>query len=235
MAINLTNTKTVSKFVKVLVFGDSGVGKTKLISTAPNPIIISAEAGLLSIADTNIPVIEVNTIDQLYEAYDYVTSEEADEYETICLDSVSEIAEVMLATLKKQHKDGRAAYGALNDDLLELIRAFRDIKDKHVYFTAKMARIEDSNTGIAKYKAMAPGKTLVQQLPYLFDEILCLRIGEDDDGSYRYIQTQPSMTHDAKDRSGYLDDPEVPDLTHIFEKIQNGISDANESDKNKEK
>jgi len=230
MAIKLTTTDVVSEFVKVLVFGDSGVGKTVLAATAPSPIIISAERGLLSIAGTSIPVLEVSTLEELYEAYEYVTGEEGDIYKTICLDSVSEIAEVMLATFKKENKDGRQAYGKLNDDMLELIRAFRDIDDKHVYFIAKQARIEDSASGVAKYKAMMPGRTLVQQLPYLFDEILCLRIGEDEEGEkYRYIQTQPSVTHDAKDRSGKLDDPERPDLTKMFDKMtdRSGDKDGN--------
>lgn len=217
--IKLTSTNIASDFVKVLVFGDSGVGKTSLIATSPKPIIISAEAGLMSISHTNIPVIEVSSLEELWEAYEFVISSEANEFDTICVDSISEIAEVMLSTYKKEHKDGRAAYGQLNDSMLELIRMFRDIKDKHVYMSAKMARIEDANSGIAKYKAMMPGRTLVQQLPYLFDEILCLQIGEADDGTYRYLQTQPSITHDAKDRSGKLDDPEEPDLGLIFNKI----------------
>ena len=223
MSVKLTSTKIVSEFVKVLVFGDSGTGKTTLIATAPNPIIISAEAGLLSISHTSLPVIEVSTIDELYEAYHYINSEECEQYETVCLDSISEIGEVMLAQFKKEHKDGRAAYGQLNDDMSSLIRAFRDIKNKHIYFTAKQARIEDAATGVAKYKALLPGKSLVQQLPYMFDEVLCLHIGEDPEtGKYRYLQTQPSITHDAKDRSGKLSDPENPNLSVIFDKISNG-------------
>lgn len=218
--IKLTNTNIASDFVKVLVFGDSGVGKTSLIATSPKPIIISAEAGLMSISHTDIPVIEVSSLQELWEAYEFVISDEAEEFETICIDSVSEVAEVMLSAYKKEHKDGRAAYGQLNDSMLELIRMFRDIKNKHVYMSAKMSRIEDGSTGIAKYKAMMPGKTLVQQLPYLFDEILCLQVAEDEDGdTYRYIQTQPSVTHDAKDRSGKLANPEKPDLGIIFNKI----------------
>ena len=224
MAIKITTTQIATDFVKVLVFGDSGVGKTRLIATAPNPIIISAERGLLSLREFNLDAIEVSTLEDFYEAYEYVISEEAEKYDTICLDSVSEIAEVMISSFKKEHKDGRQAYGRLNDEMLELIRAFRDIPEKHIYFSAKQGRIEDTATGIAKYKPMMPGKTLVQQLPYLFDEVLCLKIWEDEDGKKsRYLQTQPSITTDAKDRSGTLEDPEwEPDLTEIFARIKSG-------------
>ena len=43
MAINLKTTKAYAQNgVKVLVYGQSGAGKTTLIKTAPKPIILSA-------------------------------------------------------------------------------------------------------------------------------------------------------------------------------------------------
>lgn len=218
--IKITGTKSNSNFVKMLVFGDSGVGKTKLISTAPDPIIISTESGLLSIADCDFPVLIAKTLEDMYEIYELLQTEEYLKYKTICLDSITDLAESILTNNKRGTKDGRAAYGKLNDDIGDIIRAFRDIDTHHVYMTAKQSRIEDANTGVAKYKAMMPGKTLVQQLPFWFDIVSCLLVGEDEEGElFRYLQTQPSITHDAKDRSGKLDNPERPDLSFIFDKI----------------
>ncbi len=59
MAINLKTTKGLGadNGVKFLVYGQAGAGKTSLIPTLPNPIILSAEAGLLSIADASLPYI----------------------------------------------------------------------------------------------------------------------------------------------------------------------------------
>ena len=221
MTISLTSTEIDCDFVKVLVFGDSGMGKTTLIKTAPRPIIISSESGLLSLKGTNISVIKVTSLEDMEEAYEYVTDpEHSADFLTICLDSITDLAETMLTSNKKGVKDPRMAYGKLNDDIMDIIRAFRDISTHHVYFTAKMARIEDVYSGFAKYKAMMPGKVLPQNIPYMFDEILCLQIGEDEEGlQFRYLQTQPSITHDSKDRSGKLDNPERPDLAYIFEKI----------------
>ena len=60
--MKLTNTNVVHEDgVKMLVYGASGSGKTTLIKTANNPIIISSESGLLSLADCDIPVIEIKT------------------------------------------------------------------------------------------------------------------------------------------------------------------------------
>lgn len=224
MGIKLTTTKKSVSAVKVLVFGEAGMGKTVLCATAPNPIIISAEAGLLSIAEFDIPVIEVKSVQDVLEAYEWVTTAPAaKKYETICLDSITEIAEVLLTEYKKQEKDPRKAYGRLNDDMSELIRKFRDLKGKNVYFSCKMTRKEDEISGITAYKPAMPGNTLINNLPYFFDEVLAIRIGKLDSGvEYRYLQTQPELQWPAKDRSGTLSKIEKPDLGYLFKKIATG-------------
>ena len=225
MAIKLTTTNKSATHVKALCYGDAGSGKTVLCATAPNPVIISAESGLLSLSHLDIPVIEVKTLDDVTEAYKFLTeSEDAKGFETICLDSITEIAEVMLSQYKKDDKDPRKSYGALADHMSQLVRTFRDIAGRHVYFSAKMTRIEDEHSGISTFRPSMPGKTLVNGLPFFFDEVMALRIGEetDNDGvvtKYRYLQTEPDTQYIAKDRSGMLDLIERPDLTHMFDKV----------------
>jgi phage nucleotide-binding protein len=144
MPITITNTDSECNFVKLLVYGDSGVGKTTLIKTAPKPIIISTESGLLPLSGLNIPVIKVSTYEELCEAFEYVTdANNGHLFETICLDSITDLAESILTAYKKETKDPRQAYGRINDDIAEIIRAFRDIETHHVYVTAKMNRVED--------------------------------------------------------------------------------------------
>ena len=98
MAINLKNTnEAAGNGLKVLVYGQAGAGKTHLIRTLPDPIILSAEGGLLSLQDCNIPYVEVNGIGELGEVYQWLAqSDEAKRYKSVALDSISEIAEVVL-------------------------------------------------------------------------------------------------------------------------------------------
>ena len=106
MAIQLKGTGSISSTgVKMLVYGQAGAGKTSLIKTLPHPVIISAEGGLLSIQDADLPFIEIRGIDDLREAYKWATSaDEAKGFESIALDSISEIAEVVLIAEKKSNK-----------------------------------------------------------------------------------------------------------------------------------
>ena len=221
MAIKVRSTNEDIDCVKFLVHGRAGVGKTVLASTAPRPIILSAESGLLSLADQDVPYIQISSVADIEEAFEFLTeSNEGKAYDTICLDSITEIGEVTLSENKKACNDPRQAYGQLNDEMASLIRGFRDIEHRHVYFSAKQARITDEHSGITTYTGMMPGKTLLQGLSYYFDEVFCLRIGEDDDGDeFRYLQTSPDISYEAKDRSGKLDKMERPDLGFIINKI----------------
>ena len=151
MSIRLTTTREAAQIngLKVCVYGASGAGKTRLCVTTGEPtVIISAEAGLLSLRDTDIPVIEVATIGDVHDAYRFIAeSDDAKDFRWVCLDSVSEIAEVVLSAEKKATKDPRQAYGALQEQMTDLLRAFRDLPGRNVYMSAKLDRQKDELTG----------------------------------------------------------------------------------------
>ena len=221
MAINLKSTGNLSENgVKVLVYGAAGVGKTALIASLPSPIVLSAEGGLLSLQSADLPFIEVASLDDLREAYSWCRdSAEAKVYQSICLDSISEVAEVVLHHELKANKDGRAAYGEMNTTMSEIIRSFRDLVGRHIYMSAKLEKSSDE-LGRMLYNPGMPGKTLTQGLPYFFDEVLALRVEKDGEGNtQRALMTDGDGLWLAKDRSGKLDPWEAPDLGSIIEKI----------------
>jgi phage nucleotide-binding protein len=206
--------------VKVLVYGQAGAGKTSLIKTLPSPIVLSAEGGLLSIQDADLPFIEITSMTELQEAYTWLTSsDEAKSYKSVALDSISEIAEVCLNTEKKATKDPRQAYGAMQEQMADIIRAFRDLPGRHVYMSAKLEKTQDE-MGRVLYSPSMPGNKTGQALPYFFDEVLALRVEKDGDGAtQRALMCDSDGLWLAKDRSGKLDAWEAPDLSAVFAKI----------------
>jgi phage nucleotide-binding protein len=220
MAISLKRTGTLaSNGVKLLVYGQAGAGKTTLIKTLPKPIVLSAEAGLLSIQDADIPYIEVNSIETIREAYTWLGTDEGKQFETVALDSISEIAEVVLNSEKKTAKDPRQAYGAMQEHMADIIRAFRDIPGRNVYMSAKLEKSQDE-TGRILYAPSMPGNKTGQQLPYFFDEVLALRVERDAEGNpQRALMCDSDGLWTAKDRSGKLSQWEAPDLGEIIAKI----------------
>lgn len=225
MAIALYSTSGAGQAqgVKMLCFAGPGAGKTTLCATLTpfNPIILSAEAGLLSLSRYNLPYAIINTVAELDEMHAWLAgSAEARGFGAVCLDSISEVAEVVLANAKKTSKDPRQAYGQLIEDCMASVRKFRDLPGRHVYITAKQELVK-AEQGPSKWMPAMPGSKLGGQLPYLFDEVFYLGISppQPDGSTFRYLQTGASIDRDCKDRSGKLDAYEAPDLTHVINKI----------------
>lgn len=219
MKIKSTNELSAAS-VKMLVYGQAGAGKTTLISSLPDCIVLSAEAGLLSLSQFNIPYIEITSMDDLAEAAQWLSeSAESKDYQSVALDSISEIAEVILATEKKKTKDPRQAYGVMQDMLTNYIRYFRDLPNRHVYFSAKMEKVQDE-MGRIMYGPSLPGNKMAQLLPYFFDEVLAMRVEHNDEGAtMRKLQTEGDGAWLAKDRSGKLEKWIDPDLGQVIHAI----------------
>jgi len=237
LAFSTASQETLTSGIKVLVYGGSGVGKTVLTATLPTPVLISAESGTLSLREANLrrifgedpsiclnmPIITVQTVDDLRDAHMWcLQSAEARQFQSVGLDSISEIGEVVLNNAKRQVKDPRQAYGELIEKMETLIRAFRDIPGKNILISAKMEPNKDELSGIVKYGPSMPGAKLGPKLPYFFDEVFRIGIGKDQQGKdFRFLQTQPDLQYEAKDRSGALSLMEPPHLGYLFHKIFN--------------
>lgn len=223
MAISLTSTSQVvaTSGVKFLVYGAAGVGKTLLCATASRPIILSAEAGLLSLRKWEIPVIEITCYEQMVEAYNYLMSSAGDAYDTICIDSITEIAEVAITASKAKYKDARLAYGDLFSQMMNIVRLFRDMPRFNVYFSAQQT-YEKNEMGVFKYTASMPGKQVGKSIPYALDEVFHMDIGKDASTgqSFRFLRTEPDLNYEAKDRSGTLNKFEEPNIINIINKIK---------------
>ena len=220
--IQLQSTATVAATngIKMLVYGRAGRGKTTLCATCPAPVIFSAESGLLALSQFNLPFVQIDNINQLRDCYNWArTSQEARQVQTLCLDSLSEIAEQVLTKAKAGVKDPRQAYGTLIEEMTSIIRGFRDLPGFHVYMSAKQEMVKNEVTGVVMAGPSMPGSKLGQQLPYFFDEVFQLDIEGTGPQSYRYLRTQPDFMNEAKDRSGRLAPVEEPHLGKVIAKI----------------
>jgi len=211
-----------SAHVKVLTYGKAGTGKTHLISTAPRPFVLSAESGLLTLRKFSIPYTILRTRQDVQNAFIWLKNDAGARANigTVCLDSLTEIADIFLAEIKATCKDGRQQYGMLADQMNGVIRDFRDL-NYDVYMSAQQEFDKDEYSGMMINRAKMPGKQLGAALPYFFDEVFQLGIATTPQGqSYRVLRTQADPANDAKDRSGVLAAIEEPHLGKIFAKIK---------------
>jgi len=223
VAVKFTTTDKNASHIKCLVFGKSGIGKTELSKTAPRPVIISSEKKTISLKDHKIPMLIIENHLDLLEAYDIVTGDKGKNFDTVVIDSVSDIAESLLAYFNENPEDAnphpQAAYGSMGKYLIPAIKKFVAIPNKHIYVISKAKQEKDEYSGIVTWVPLMPGQQLGPALPYLFDFVFPMRLGEKKDGTeYRYLQTTSCIQWYAKG-IGELNKIEEPNLTKLFAKV----------------
>jgi hypothetical protein len=183
---------------------------------------LSAEAGLLSLREYDIDVAVITNLDELRAALIYLkglknAAKAGKRYSWVIVDSLSEIAEVLLAHEKAENVNGMKAYGEMADTMFRVIRGFRDLQGVNVVLTAKQQRVEDESKLL--YVPSLPGRQLSNGLAYMFGEVV------------RWLQTANDGVYECKDRSGALALNEQPNLAAIAKKIspQNTTLTTNEA------
>ncbi len=233
MAIEYASTSSLERIaVKGCIYGPSGAGKTVIMRTLPgSKCIIGSERGELSLSPANqmrifgdvedIPILRIKTAADFKEAYEVVSGPHGSHFNSIGVDSISDIAESILGEKLGTCKDPRKAYGETQEIVSKYIRLFRDLPGKHVMMTAKQDREQDA-AGAVMYQPSMPGKTLTQGLAYFFDYVFALQItAKDANGkAWRVLRCQPDNQFSAKDRSGALAELEEPHLGKIIQKIK---------------
>lgn len=206
----------------VLCYGRPGMGKTPLAATAPKPLVMLTEKGALSLRGSNVAAVECYTYDLICDFLKFISSSsEMTKYETVCIDSISELAEIVVERELKKHSHGMQAYGAMADFVRKAVGQLKGLS-KNVYVTAKLDVQKENEISVrAPYM---PGKALGFVVPYEFD--VMVYYGEITDARTNYkplkcLQVMPDVTTVTRDRSGRLAELEKPDLTYLFNKINN--------------
>lgn len=207
--------------INALIYGESGAGKTRLALTCDRPLIISAEGGLMSLQGADIPYIEVTDIKTAREAVKYAT-QHATEYGTIIFDSLSEIAEIVLADLMQKTPDPRKVYPEMESAVTRLIRQLRELPCSIIWIAKQTTVVDDA--GRRSCTPLVPGQKFSDKLPYLLDLVgrLVVDTVQKEDGTVSHRRTLrfvPDGTFTAKDRSGKLPELCPANIQKIVERI----------------
>lgn len=218
----------VSMFgVKSIVYGPAGCGKTPLVQTAPRPLLLSIEPGLLSMRNSDVPTYlahDAKSIDEFFKWF--FSSTETKNFDTLAIDSGSYMADVYLqASLKGtsnagNKKHGVQAYGEMATNTMEHLRTLFYVKEKHVYLICK-EEIADVDYQSLR-RPYFPGKVLNIDVPFLYDFILRLAkynaIPGAPAGEHLAFQCVGNMNVLARNRTGNLSEYEPPNFTALINK-----------------
>lgn len=217
-----------NKFLKILIYGEPGVGKTRFCGTAPDPIFLSAESGLLSLNKIgNFQYTQIKTFQEMIDAYEYLAVEKHN-FKTIVIDSLTEIqTQCMDAILAESGKEQAQIqdWGKLGTRMVNMVRKFRDLPC-NLIVTCLSETLSAEEGFEQKIVPCVQGK-LKSLLAGYFDEVFLAYSTERKDADGVVSIEHALLTHGtkkyvAKDRSGMLDRKESPDFMDIYNKIYGG-------------
>ena len=227
--------------VRMLIYGASGMGKTVFGSTAPKPLFLAVEEGLLSLSDKNAQFIKINTLQDMRDVLKALQDNSIKgndgkplEYETIVIDSLTEVQNVVIKNITGGRQPSQSEWGKFSDAMAEILKGFTKLP-KHVIFTcleAEKAAEDDDGREFTRFQPELFGK-LAEKAQAMMDFVgryyMKVSVVNDKPTQVRTLTFTINAKWKAKDRSGKLPqfaDPDFSKLMSEFAKIKIGESEV---------
>ena len=190
-------------FVRCTIYGWSWVWKTVFGGTAPKPIFASSEAWLLSVVSTlgyAPDYVNITTIWDLQKLYKFLKESEGGEYETLIIDSLTEINEIIKTNMENTLWRGLQIkeWWQISRKIKKII-AWLKALPMHVIIICQEKMVNDEDS-IAQIVPMLNGKNATE-IAYMMDIVGYMYL---DKQAVRHITTDPSPKIVSKDRSGKI-------------------------------
>jgi phage nucleotide-binding protein len=201
--------------IKILLFGESGIGKTTQLGTmAGKTLVLSAEGGLLVLKDKKIDVIDILDIATLGKAYLAIRDGKL-KYDNICIDSLTEIGEMIVSELEDDEYFGNPSntfpkWQEYTKKMIKMVKMFRDLKGVNIIFSA--LRESSEANGSVVYMPQIPAKKAQSKLVSLFDEVYYINVNNDGE---RVLHTNSTSTYVGKTRAGIPTGQVISDTVNI--------------------
>jgi len=231
--IQKTN-KPKEQYLKIFVYGESGIGKTYLAKTMDNVLVLSIEHGLLTLQDEEIDFIDLNLDEkqiplQPKDKYKFWmtvlnTLKTKKDYKWIMLDSFTELSNQLYSALYPNYlistHDGkqRIDFSMYNEFFLKIRSLLSSILSLPYNIVVTGHPTFDQESKERKIETYGKMKNI---LPSFFDEVFFYtKKTNTKNETQRVLITQLDEYFYAKDRSNKLDQYEMPNIENIYKKIR---------------
>ena len=225
---------------KILVYGDSGSGKTYFAGTFPDPLFLDLEDGMRSLLQLkrNIkrypknPAQNITSLDEVKAFYQLVRNIKPDvaPFKTIVIDSLNELQILVLENSIKTTNTQRiyddqptqGDYGKLARDMQTLVRLFIKLPYNIVFIAGAKERefAEDKILPMFLGKKTGPDvRRIIEQVGYCYT-----RQANKEKPAEHVIAFGDNPGFIAKDRTGKLARP----ISNTYEAMMNALSQVKE-------
>ena len=158
------------------------------------------------------------TLERIDEFFNwFFNSPETKNFDTLIVDSVSQMCESYIAKAIKANKHGLRAYGEMATTVMDHLTKLYYMPNKHLYLICKQ-QVFQTNEGTIK-RPYFPGQELPVRAPHLFDVVIHVdKVQHLQHGMVTGLRCLETFGIMARDRSGNLAEIEPPDLGALFAK-----------------
>ncbi len=144
------------KRLNILLWGESGTGKTRFMGGAPKPFIIAAEDGVLTLANKEIPYYLLQADEKIYDTVLAIIDDARkkqngfENIESICVDSLWKLNEMLMDEILDdagiEKPDNYSYWGILQTRISKIMGALLSL-DYHIIASVGEKVKEDKLTG----------------------------------------------------------------------------------------
>ena len=221
-------------YAKILVFGESGSGKTYFASTYDSEkvlfINVKAESGMMTLRalGADIDVLDVNNYADMKEVVEWIKTN-GSKYDVLYIDSFSQWQN-NLENETPETGNRFAKWNTIKEYTKEIIDNFKALPF-HVVFTCEIKTDKDEASGEIKYNPSLLGSSK-DHIPYWFDEVYYFTRFQNkinDPISYKAL-TSAAMKYPCKSRlrlPANIDNPNLKDIIDlaVFKKVDKAIQE----------
>jgi hypothetical protein len=211
---------TTQRYINMLIYGEAGCGKTWLAGSAQavpsmrNVLYVDAESGrsTLDAEWPGIPIINATKWQDYVDIY-HALAAGGHDYQTVVLDSISEILEhckdqVMIEMKSDPENESRDAdipsireWGKILTRMMRIVRRYRDLPMNVIYVAH--AELTKDKYGKQKWMPLVNGK-FQMKLPQIPDVVLFMYLQEVEGEQKRLLLTQQTDKAVAKVRGATM-------------------------------
>lgn len=202
---------TSQPFLKALIYGQPGIGKSTFSLSAPNPVLLDFDNGVHRVRyEHQVDTLQVSSWTEVQEV---LTSNALVPYETIIIDTAGKMLDYMTEHLIRNNpKLGKSngalslqGYGERKGEFLAFLKKI-SIMGKHLIFVAHEKEEKDGDTTVKRPEVGGSSGT------DLFKELDAIGYMEAN-GKKRTISFSPTDKYYAKNSCGLAEVIELPELT----------------------
>lgn len=194
--IKKSNEIAIQRNVKMMVYGQAGMGKTTLALSAPSPLLLDFDNGVKRVNNAHLAEVGIVQITNWQEVMTLLTTEvgELAPFETIVVDTIGKMMDFIIAYRCGGRNPRVQDWGVINSDFKWFVNALSGL-NKHIIFVAhRDTRKEGDDTVFVPALREKSYNSIVTEL----DLLGYLEMKNENGVQKRSITFDPTSRNDGK-------------------------------------